>query len=206
MNESASKTDTEDTEVTAQPAAEAAAPKASATESAPETPAAEPTVEAQLEAARAEIAAAKDAQLRALADLENFRRRTVRETEELRAFAAARIVEELMPVLDNLGLALTAAKAPNAELSALVQGVEMVGQQFRTALVSHGLKEVNPAGETFDPNLHEAVSQLASDDVEEGKVLQVVRVGYTLNGRLLRPATVVVSGGSADKAADEAKA
>lgn len=201
MNESASKTDTEDTEIPTEAAAEAAANAASTpaepAAAAEEQPATAPSLEEQLATALAAAAAAKDTQLRALADLENFRRRAVREKEELRAFAAARIVEELMPVLDNLGLAVTAAKAPNAELASLVQGVEMVGQQFRAALVNYGLKEIDPAGEVFDPNLHEAVSQLPSDDVAEGHVLQVVRTGYTLNGRLLRAAAVVVSGGPA---------
>lgn len=157
----------------------------------------EPSLEQLLETARLDASAARDAHLRAVADLENFRRRTVREKEELRAYAAARIVEELLPVLDNLGFALAATKAPNAELKSLADGVEMVGNQFKAALGTHGLKEINPAGEAFDPNLHEALSQQPSDTVPEGQVLQVVRVGYLLNSRLLRPAAVVVSGGPA---------
>ena len=156
----------------------------------------EPTLEEQLAAAQAAVAAAKDAQLRAAADLENFRRRTVREKDELRAFAASRIVEELLPVVDNLGFAIAAAQAPNAELKSLTDGVEMVATQFKTALGSHGLKEVNPVDTEFDPNLHEALSQQPSETVPEGNVLQVVRIGYTLNGRLLRPASVIVSGGA----------
>ena len=71
----------------------------------------------------------------------------------------------------------------------------MVGTQFKTALGNHGLKEINPDNEAFDPNHHEALSQQASADVAEGTVLQVVRVGYSLNGRLLRPASVIVSSG-----------
>ncbi len=149
----------------------------------------------ELAAVRQEAAAAQDRYLRALADLENFRRRSVREKEELRAFAAARVVEELLPVMDNFALGLTAARAPNADVSTLLGGFEMVATQLKTALSNHGLKEVNPQGQPFDPNLHEALSQIPSADVAEGHVIQVVRIGYTLNGRLLRPAAVVVSGG-----------
>jgi len=169
----------------------------STTAEAPETPAAAPELplEEQLEQSRKETAAAKEAHLRSVADLENFRRRMVREKEDLRAFAAVNVVEELLPVLDNLGFALTAARADNAELKSITDGVEMVGAQFKTALGRHGLKEINPANEAFDPNRHEALSQLPSDDVAEGTVLQVVRIGFSLNGRLLRPASVIVSGG-----------
>lgn len=169
-----------------------AAPPAS--ESTP-PPAADPGPQDQLEAARQEAAAAQDRYLRAVADLENFRRRTVREKDDLRAFAAARAVEELLPVLDNLTLGLTAAKAPNASLDTLIGGIEMVAGQLKTALSNLGVKEINPAGEAFDPNLHEALSQQPSAEVPEGHVAEVVRTGFMLNGRLLRPASVVVSGG-----------
>ncbi len=207
MNDTASKNDsTEPQEPVSTPETNGAEASQPAAEPTPETAAeetTEPTLEELLEKARQDAAAAKEAHLRAVADLENFRRRTARERDDLRAFAAANVVEELMPVLDNLGFALTAAKAPNAELKSLADGVEMVANQFKSALGNHGLKEVSPAGETFDPNLHEAMSQQASEEVEEGKVIQVIRVGYTLNGRLLRPASVIVSGGPA---ADDAKA
>ncbi len=193
MNDTASKTDSH-------PPEDPVSMPETGAETTAETvvePTVEPSLEEQLEAARRETAAAKEAHLRAMADLDNFRRRTAREKDDLRAFAAASVVEELMPVLDNFGFALTAAKAPNAELKTLTEGVDMIASQLKTALGNHGLKEVNPAGAAFDPNLHEAVSQQPSDEVAEGQVLQVIRVGYTLNGRLLRPATVIVSGGPA---------
>lgn len=136
-----------------------------------------------------------DRYLRAVADLENFRRRTVREKEELRQFAAAKVLEDLMPVMDNLTLALGAAKQPTADIKSLVGGVEMILGQLKSALGNHGLKEINPAGQLFDANFHESVSAQPSPDVPEGSVMNVVRTGYTLNGRLLRPATVVVSSG-----------
>lgn len=206
MKDTASNSDNNDTkEPVSQPeteAAEAATPAAEAP--AEEQVATELTPEQQLEQAQKDTAAAKEAHLRAVADLENFRRRTAREKDDLRAFAAANVVEELMPVLDNLGFALVAARADNAELKSLADGVEMVGTQFKTALGNHGLKEINPVNEAFDPNHHEALSQQASEDVAEGTVLQVVRVGYSLNGRLLRPASVIVSSGAGSE--DDAKA
>jgi molecular chaperone GrpE len=151
---------------------------------------------AQLAAARAEAAANHDRYLRAVADLENFRRRTVREKDELRQFAASRVLEDLLPVLDTLALALNAAKKPGADVKSLTGGVEMVLGQLKTALANHGLKEINPAAQPFDANLHESISAQPSADVPEGNVAAVVRTGFSLNGRLLRPASVVVSSGA----------
>lgn len=152
-------------------------------------------LEEQLTAARKEAADNYDRYVRSVADLENFRRRTVREKDELRQYAAGRVLEDLLPVLDNLALGLGAAKAPNADLKSLVGGIVMVQEQLKSSLATHGLKEINPAGQAFDPNQHEAIASQPSGDVAEGSVLQVVRVGYALNGRLLRPASVVVSSG-----------
>jgi len=100
-------------------------------------------------------------------------------------------------VLDNLALGLGAAKAPNADLKSLIGGISMVMEQLKTSLAGHGLKEINPAGQKFDPNQHESIASQPSENVADGLVLQVVRIGYSLNGRLLRPASVVVSSGSA---------
>lgn len=190
MNETAPKQSTDPLPATP--------PPAEAPPAAESTPAAE--AGDQLESARREAAAHHERYLRAVADLENFRKRMVREKDELRQFAAGRVIEDLLPVLDNLGFGLSAAKAPNADLASLAGGIGMVETQFKAALVNHGLKEIHPAGQVFDPNLHEAVSQQPSADVPEGSVLQVVRTGYSLNGRLLRPASVVVSSGPAPEA------
>src|ERR1043165_373627 len=154
-------------------------------------------VAAQLAAAKAEGAANYDKFMRAAADLENFRRRTVREKDELRTTATGRVLEDVFPVLDNLALAIQAAKQPGADVKSLVGGVEMVLAQLKTALAGHGLKEINPTGVAFDPPQHEASSHQPSDSVKEEHVLTVVRTGYSLNGRLLRPAAVVVSSGPA---------
>ncbi len=180
-------------------AATAAASSAEAPNPAPQPKPAEaaPDLAAQLAAAKAEAAANFDKFMRTAADLENFRRRTVREKEDLRTTATGRVLEDIFPVLDTLGLAIGAAKQPNADLKSLVGGVEMVLTQLKTALTSHGLKEINPAGQPFDPHQHEAISHLPSADVKEEHVLTVVRTGYMLNGRLLRPASVVISSGPA---------
>jgi molecular chaperone GrpE len=190
------------------PTAENAAPQpAPAAAPAPEAPAAAaPDLSEQLAAAKKEAADNYDRYVRSVADLDNHRRRTIREKDELRQFAASRVLEDLLPVIDNLGLGLAAAKAPNADLKTLVGGISMVAEQLKTSLANHGLKEVNPVGQPFDPNLHEAISQQPSADIAEGSVVTVVRVGFTLNGRLLRPASVIVSTGPAVAAAEEAKA
>lgn len=173
------------------------APAPAAASATPEAAPAKPGLDEQLVAAKAEAAANYDRYMRAMADLDNFRKRTTREKDELRQYAAARVLEDLLPVLDNLGLALTAAKQPGADMKSLVGGVEMVFSQLKTALGNHGLKEINPAGQPFDAHQHEALSQQPSAEVPEGSVVNVVRVGYALNGRLLRPAAVVVSSGPA---------
>jgi molecular chaperone GrpE len=150
---------------------------------------------AELAAVRKELAETHDRYLRTAADLENFRRRTVREKEELRMFAASRVLEDLLPALDNLALGLAAAKQPTAELATLTGGVELVLQQLKAALAAHGLTEINPIGKPFDPHQQEALTHQASAEVPAEHVLTVVRTGFALNGRLLRPAAVVVSSG-----------
>lgn len=153
-------------------------------------------LEEQLAETKREAAANYDRYTRAVADLENFRKRTLREKEELRQFAAAGLVEDVIPILDNLSLGLAAAKQ-QTEVKGIVDGVNLVLEQFKATLARHGLKEITPAGQLFDPNFHECISHQASDDVAEEHVMQVVRPGYTLNGRLVRPASVVVSSGKA---------
>lgn len=154
-------------------------------------------LEAQLASAKAEAASNYDKFMRAAADLENFRRRTIREKDDLRTTATGRVLEDIFPVLDTLALAIGAAKQPKADLKSLVGGVDMVFTQLKNALVNHGLKEINPAGLPFDPHQHESISHQPSKDVKEEHVLNVVRPGYSLNGRLLRPASVIVSSGPA---------
>jgi molecular chaperone GrpE len=160
---------------------------------------AESALAEQLAAAQKEAAAHHERYLRAVADLENYRKRALREKDEVRQFGAAGVMEDLLPILDNLGLGLAAAQQ-QTDTKAVVEGVALVLGQFKTALERHGLKEVNPSGQAFDPHLHECISHQPSPDVAAEHVMQVVRPGYTLNGRLIRPASVVVSSGPAQPA------
>ena len=177
-------------EFAATPNPEPAAPAPAAPESA-----ASADLAAQLATAKKEAADNYDRFMRTAADLENLRKRTLREKEELRLYSASRVLEDLLPVMDNLALGLTAAKQPNADLKTLTGGVDMVLTQFKSALGNHGLKEIHPAGQPFDPHQHEALSHAPSPDVQAEHVLNVIRTGYSLNGRLLRPASVIVSSG-----------
>ncbi|HLP25551.1 MAG TPA: nucleotide exchange factor GrpE, partial [Acidobacteriota bacterium] len=189
-----SETSQTDTSKTTPPTPETAAAKpAEATKPA----ASAPSADEQLAAARAEAAAAQERYLRSVADLENFRKRVVREKDELRQFAAANVVEDLIPILDNLGLGLAAAKQQSGDTKSIVDGVGMVLEQFKAALGRHGLKEINPVGAAFDPHQHDCISHQPDAQVPEEKVISVVRLGYSLNGRLLRPASVIVSSGPA---------
>jgi molecular chaperone GrpE len=165
----------------------------------PIPPAPVPGVEELLAAAKKEAAANYDRYARAMADLENYRKRTIREKDELRQFASAGVMEDMIPVLDNLSLGLAAAKQ-QTDVKAIVDGIGLVLEQMKGSLGRNGLKEINPMGQAFDPNLHDCISHQPSAEIAEEKVSQVVRLGYTLNGRLLRPASVVVSSGPAKTA------
>ncbi len=140
----------------------------------------------------------KNLYLRAIADLENFRRRAVRDKEESRRLATEALIEDMLPALDNLVLGLEAAKQhPEAKL--VTEGLSMVLTQFESILQQHGIKEINPVNEKFQPDFHECVAHEPSKKYKEGKVISVIRKGYLLHERLVRPATVIVSSGKGDK-------
>jgi molecular chaperone GrpE len=147
-------------------------------------------LESALATAQAEAQANRDAQLRALAELENVRKRAQRDIESAHRFALERFAGELLPVRDSLELALQAgATDPKALLAGIEATVKLLGK----ALEKVGIARIDPAGASFDPALHEAVLAQPSAEVPEGSVLQVLQSGYQLNGRLLRPARVIVS-------------
>jgi molecular chaperone GrpE len=134
--------------------------------------------------------------MRSVADLENFRRRVVREKEDLRKFALSSLIEALLPVLDNLMLGLDSARTHHPEANAVIEGVDMVQTQLLNVLSEHGVERIQPkAGAVFDPNFQECVAHLPSDTIPEGAVMALHRVGFKLNDRLMRPASVVVSSG-----------
>lgn len=135
-----------------------------------------------------------DRLLRTTADFENFKKRVTRERAEAARYANVSLVQSLLPLLDNLEMALAATDQANHEsLQSLKTGVSMILQQFKSALAEAGLVEVDAQGQAFDPNLHEAVMQQEMPDVPEGQVGQQLRKGYRLHDRLLRPASVIVA-------------
>lgn len=148
-------------------------------------------LEAALAKEQNQSADLRDQLLRHRAELDNFRKRTARETERIRQTAAERLLQDLLPVLDHLELALQHAESD----SGLAEGVEMVVRQFREVVARHGLMPVAALGEPFDPNVHEALSQREDASVATGTVLEEYQRGYLLAGRLLRPAKVIVSTG-----------
>jgi molecular chaperone GrpE len=137
-----------------------------------------------------------DKYVRLNADFDNYKKRAARERQDAVRYANEALLEKLIPVLDNFEMAMQAANAPGADggsSDALKTGVNMIASQLKSALAEAGLEEINAAGQVFNPNLHEAVSQQESKDVPEGQVLQQLRKGYKLKDRLVRPATVVVA-------------
>jgi molecular chaperone GrpE len=143
-----------------------------------------------------EVARLKDTVLRSNADQQNQQRRHQREREELRRYATAGLLEDLLPALDSLALGLESAST-QADGRAVAEGFRMAVGQLRGILSGQGLVEVNPAGQPFDPARHEAVGSEASATVAEGTVLRVARAGWLLHDRVLRPAAVFVSSGPA---------
>ncbi len=135
----------------------------------------------------------KERYARTLADFDNYRKRMARDREELAQFAAKDILKDLLPTVDNLALALD--KAENKE-DPFVQGVKLAYDGFLKVLADHGATPLDSVGEPFDTNFHDALAQLPSSDVAEGIVMNEVKRGWLLHGKLLRPAQVVVSSGA----------
>jgi len=137
--------------------------------------------------------------LRTSADLDNYRKRMARDREEAVKYANQSLLEELLPVLDNFEMGMTAAATEKGSM--IYVGMEMVQRQFADWLAGQGVTQVEvKADDEFDPTLHEAMSQEASDEVEAGRILRVMRTGFRMRDRLVRPATVVVSSGPAAEA------
>lgn len=148
----------------------------------------------ELDKVREEAAKNKDLYLRAVADLDTYRRKVQREKTELVKFALQPLIEELLPSIDHLDMAIEAAKNSDDSKNILM-GVEMVSSQIKKVFANFGVEEIKAEGRDFDPNTSECVSHEPSENVPENGVIKVVRRGYMFNGRLLRPAAVVVSSG-----------
>jgi molecular chaperone GrpE len=133
--------------------------------------------------------------LRLQADFDNFRKRMIREKNELYVRASEDLMEEMLPVLDHLDLAFQAAIAHKDVSRGTLDGFKLVGEQLKTVLTKFGLTEIAASGKVFDPNLHEAISHIPSEQVAENGVITEARKGYMLGGKLIRAAQVVVSCG-----------
>lgn len=188
-----------ETEVTTpETAAEAATAESSSTSSADahsEDVSLEELV-AQLAASQAEIAKLKDAVIRSEAEMQNIRRRAEKDVEAAHKFSQEKLIKELLPVLDNLERALESATGEETGAAkAVLEGVELTHKSFSDTLVKSAVVAINPVGESFDPQLHQAMSMVPNPEVPANTVIAVVQKGYSLHGRLVRPAMVMVSSG-----------
>ncbi len=152
---------------------------------------------AQLEAAllssEAKVKEQQESVLRAKAEVENMRRRTEQEIDKARKYALNKFAEELLPVIDNLERAIEAADTDNEVVKPIVEGVELTHKTFADVMNKFGVKVINPEGEAFNPELHQAMSIQESPDHESNTVMFVMQKGYELNGRVIRPAMVMVA-------------
>lgn len=149
--------------------------------------------QSELTAAREEAARNRDSYLRACADLDNYRKRVLREKEDLAKFANEAILRELLPVIDNLERALQHCGEGESSATSLGQGVEMTLSQFRKVLEKFGVVPIAAVGTPFDPARHEAMGQIESTEQPVNSVAQELQKGYLLNDRLLRPALVMIT-------------
>jgi len=149
---------------------------------------------AQLEAELAQLqTGVRDAQLRAQAEVENIRRRTEIDVEKAHKFALEKFANELLPVIDSLERALEVADKENPELASMIEGIELTLKSLLGAVRKFGVEVVGDTNVPFNPEIHQAMSMMDSDDVAPNHVMMVMQRGYTLNGRLLRPAMVAVA-------------
>ncbi|BBH21317.1 nucleotide exchange factor GrpE [Paenibacillus baekrokdamisoli] len=131
--------------------------------------------------------------LRVQADFDNFRRRTLKEKEELGQYASMKLIGQLLPVVDNFGRAIEAAKS-GGDVESFAKGVDMIFRQLEQVLEQEGLKAMETVGVPFNPDIHQAIMQVESEEHEEGIVVEEVQKGYMLKDKVLRPAMVKVSG------------
>jgi molecular chaperone GrpE len=150
-------------------------------------------LEAALLASDARVKDQQDSVLRAKAEVENMRRRSEQEIDKARKFALGRFAEELLPVIDNLERAIQAADGENEAVKPVLEGIELTHKTFVDTIAKFGLTVINPEGEVFNPEFHQAMSIQESPDHEPNTVMFVMQKGYELNGRVIRPAMVMVS-------------
>ena len=155
--------------------------------------AAEQEQQSETEQLKAQVATANDQVLRVQAAMQNVRRRAERDVESAHKFALDKFAADLLPVVDNLERALAAIDSADEGQKAVAEGLELTLKSFMEVLARHKIEAIDPAGQPFDAELHQAVSMVPNPDLEHNTVMDVFQKGYTLNGRLVRPAMVVVS-------------
>jgi len=155
-------------------------------------------IQALIQALNAENAELKDLRLRALAELENTRRRAEREKQDASQYAVTRFARDMLTVADNFSRALAACPADKREaadpqVKAVIEGIEVTERQLLATLETHGVKVIDTTDAKFDPNLHQAVAEVPGEGKPPGSIVHVIQTGYTIAGRLLRPAMVTVA-------------
>src|SRR5271170_3243861 len=170
-----------------------------------------PDAFAVVEALNAENSQLKDRVLRTLAEMENLRRRTEREVSDAKVYGVSSFARDMLPVVDNLSRALEhlpaeARASADAAIRSMIEGVELTARDLEAVLGRHGVKRLDPKGQKFDPNLHQAIFEAPDETVSAGTVSQVVQTGWTIGDRVLRPAMVGVSKGGPKAAPREAPA
>jgi molecular chaperone GrpE len=159
-----------------------------------------PALETEVEDLKRQVEDKQDRLLRALAEMDNMRRRSLREREDYIRFANETLLRDLVPVLDNLDRALAAARGSGGA-PGVVEGVELIQRELLRVLEHHGLSRYSALGQAFDPTRHEATARVISATQAPGTVVSEVAPGYLLNGRVLRPAQVAVAGAPDEDAA-----
>lgn len=150
-------------------------------------------LEAQLETAIQKAAEERERALRTAAEMENLRRRTELDVEKAHKFALEKFAGELLPVLDNLERAIELADKENEALKPMIEGVELTLKSMQSGVAKFGLVALDPLNQPFDPNAHQAMSMVPSADVAPNTVIAVMQKGYDLNGRVIRPAMVMIA-------------
>jgi len=158
---------------------------------------------AKLAEAEAKAAENWDQLVRTKAEMENIRRRSERELANAHKFALEKFAQELLPVIDSMEMGVAAAQDENTDVSKLREGTEMTLKMFEAAIDKFGIKGVHPHGEAFNPEHHQAMSMIDSQEHEPNTVIDVMQKGYLLNERLVRPAMVVVSSANSSTASDK---
>ncbi len=154
-------------------------------------------MQSELDEAKAQSQIAIDKMMRLAAEFDNYKKRSAKEYENIRKYAAESIIKELIPIVDNFERAIESADE-SKDIDSLLKGINLILNQMLNLLEKEGVTRIKAVGEVFDPNVHEAVLHIASDEYPENVVVNEFQKGYILNGRVIKPAMVAVSKGGGD--------